>query len=270
MTILHGLSQICYLLLFYVFKSRKKLALTNIQNSFPDMAQNQQLELAKSNYKNTCMVLAETIKGLSLSKNEIKHRVTFKNIELIEHYLQQDQSVIILSAHFCNIDWALSSCAQQLNFPMDAAYRTQRSAWLEEVFYTLRTRFDVTPLPMETFVADSLKRAKVTRMIGMASDQSPKKDDAKYWHFFLNQDTAFHTGTEKFARAFKYPIIFMSLRRIRNGYYEANLELLAEPPFEHEPNYIMKRYVDELEKMIKHNPADWLWAYRRWKLKKAA
>jgi len=214
------------------------------------------------------MVLAESIKALDLSKDDIKKRVKFNNVELLKRYLDQDQSVIVLGAHYCNIDWALFSCAQQVDYPMDAAYRKQRSEWLEKVFYQLRSRFDVNPLPMETFIAESLKRAKVTRMVGMASDQSPKKDDSPYWQYFMNQDTAFHTGTEKFARAFKYPIIFMSMRRVRNGYYEANLELLAEPPFDSEPNYIMKRYLEELEKMIEQNPADWLWAYRRWKLKK--
>jgi len=151
---------------------------------------------------------------------------------------------------------------------MEAAYRTQRSKWLEELFYDLRSRFGVMPLPMETFVADSLKRAKITRIIGMASDQSPKKNDSPYWQLFMNQDTAFHTGVEKFARAFKYPILFMSMKRISNGYYEANLELLAEPPFDSEPNYILKKYVYALENMIINNPSDWLWAYRRWKLKK--
>jgi len=60
----------------------------------------------------------------------------------------------------------------------------------------------------------------------------------------------------------------MSMKRISNGYYEANLELLAEPPFDSEPNYILKKYVYALENMIINNPSDWLWAYRRWKLKK--
>lgn len=216
------------------------------------------------------MVIAETIKSLSLSKDEIKQRVEFTNLHVLEEYLEKDQSAIIITAHFCNFEWALLACAQHLNYPVDTVYRKQRSNSLEKLFYYLRTRFDVTPLPMETCVAESLKRSKITRILAMAADQSPKKKDVPYWQLFLNRDTAFHTGTEKITRAFKYPIIFMSLKRTRKGYYQATFKLLAEPPYTQEPNQIMRAYVNELESLILESPKDWLWAYRRWKLKKPA
>jgi len=216
------------------------------------------------------MVIAETIKALSMSKQEIKRRVEFTNLHILEEYLENDQSAIIITAHFCNFEWALLACTQHLNYPVDTVYRKQRSDSLEKLFYYLRTRFDVTPLAMETCVAESLKRSKITRILAMAADQSPKKNDDPYWHYFLNRDTAFHTGTEKITRAFKYPIIFMSLKRMRKGHYQATLKLLAEPPFDNKPNQIMRAYISELESLILESPKDWLWAYRRWKLKKTA
>jgi KDO2-lipid IV(A) lauroyltransferase len=266
--LLHSLSWLCYLLLFHAFKVRRKLALKNITASFPEYSEAECLELAKNHYKSTCMVIAETIKSLSISKHDIKNRVIFKNLSALEDYLDNDQSVIIVTAHHCNFEWALSACALHLKYPVDAVYRRQRSDWLEKIFYKLRTRFGVIPLPMETFVAESVKRSKITRVLVMAADQSPKRDDKPYWQHFLNRETAFHTGTEKIARAFKYPIVFMSLKRTRKGYYQATLKLLAEPPFAEDPNQIMRLYISELEAQILENPRDWLWTYRRWKLKK--
>ncbi|QMU61322.1 MAG: hypothetical protein GKR92_06290 [Gammaproteobacteria bacterium] len=271
LSFLHSLSWLCYLLLFHVLKVRRKLTLKNIKASFPEYSESECLNLAKKHYKSTCMVIAETIKALSLSKQEIKNRVEFKNLHVLEKYLEQDQSAIIITAHYCNFEWVLLACAQHLNYPVDTVYRKQRTDSLEELFYYLRTRFDVTPLPMETCVADSLKRSKITRMLAMAADQSPKKEDAVYWQHFLNRDTAFHTGSEKITRAFKYPIIFMSLKRMRRGHYQATLKLLAEPPYTtQDPNQIMRAYVSELETLILENPKDWLWAYRRWKFEKPA
>lgn len=268
--LLYGFSWCGYCLLFHIFKVRKTLTLTNIQASFPNYTKEECNDLAKKHYKNICMIIAESIKSLSLSKEEIKSRVEFTNLHLLEEYLKQGQSTILVTAHFCNFEWALLACAQHLNYPVDTVYRTQRSNSLEKLFYHLRTKFDVTPLPMETCVADSLKRSKITRMLAMAADQSPKKNDDPYWQTFLNRDTAFHTGTEKITRAFKYPIIFMSLNRTRKGHYQATLKLLAEPPYTQEPNQIMREYVAELESLILESPEDWLWAYRRWKLKKPA
>jgi len=267
---LYGLSWLTYFLLFYVLKTRRKLTVNNIRTSFPDHSEAECFNLAKNHYKSTCMVIAEAIKALSLSKEEIKSRVEFNNLEIVNNYLQKQQSVIVITAHYCNFEWALLACAQHLDFPVDTVYRKQRTDSLEEIFYHLRRRFDITPLPMETFVADSLKRSKITRLIAMAADQSPKKGDDAYWQTFLNRDTAFHTGSEKIARAFKYPIIFMSLKRTRKGYYQATLKLLAEPPFAQDPNQIMRLYISELEAQVQEEPKDWLWAYRRWKLKKSA
>lgn len=265
---LHAASWVSYIFLFHIFKVRRTLALNNIKASFSDYTDTQCLELAKSHYKSMCMVIAETIKALSISKQEIKKRVEFSNLHVLNRYLEQDQSVIIVTAHYCNFEWALLACSQHLDFPVDTVYRKQRSESLENIFYALRTRFAITPLPMETCVAESVKRSKITRVLAMAADQSPKKEDSPYWQHFMNRDTAFHTGTEKIARAFKYPIVFMSLKRKSKGYYQATFKLLAEPPFDEDPNQIMRLYISELETLVNDSPKDWLWAYRRWKLKK--
>lgn len=226
------------------------------------------MQLAKNHYKNACMVIVEIIKSLSLTKTQIKQRVEFKNADLLEKYLAKDQSVIIVTAHYCNLEWALLACSQHVNYPIDIIYRAQRVAWIESLLYELRTRFSITPLPMETCIAESVKRSKITRIVAMAPDQSPKIIDTPHWQTFLNRDTAFHNGAEKIAKAFKYPLIFMSMKRTRKGYYEATLKLLAEPPYPAQSNEIMHRYVNELETLIIKNPQDWLWAYRRWKINK--
>ncbi len=268
--ILHGLSWLVYILLFHVLKVRRKLTINNLKGTYTEFSDTEILQLAKSHYKSACIVFAETIKAFNFSKQQMKERVTFKNIDVLKKYLDQNQSVIIATAHYCNMEWALLSSAQHIDYPVDTIYRSQRTPMLEKLFFELRTKFDITPLPMETCIADSLKRAKITRIIALAADQSPKKTDIPYWQTFLNRDTAFHTGTEKIAKAFKYPIIFMSMKRTKRGYYEATLKLLTEPPYPKEPNYIMEKYVVELETLVNSSPKDWLWAYRRWKLEKPA
>lgn len=268
LSVLHALAWLLYLLLFYVFKTRRKLAIQNIRTSFGHYSETECLQLAKQNYKNICMVILENIKSLSLSKKQIKNHVTFTNLQVLENYLDNKQSVIIATAHYGNFEWALAACAQAINYPVDTIYRTQKSALFENLFYKLRTRFDVIPLPMETCIAESIKRSKITRVLAMAADQSPKKEDDPYWQHFLNRDTAFHTGTEKIARAFKYPILFMTLKRTRRGYYEASFKPLVEPPFAKQEHDIMQKYIQELENLVLSEPADWLWPYRRWKIQK--
>ena len=268
MWFLYALAWCLYVLLFHVLRTRRRLTLQNLSTSFAERSKSECLQLAKNHYKNTCMVLMEIIKAAGLNEQQLKRRITLRNPEILEKYLVGHQSVIVVTAHHCNPEWALLACALHINYPVDVIYRTQRTAWLEKFFYELRTRFGITPLTMDHCIAASMKRVKITRIIAMAADQSPRKKDALHWQTFLNRETAFHTGTEKITRAFKYPLIFMSMQRARKGYYEATFKLLAEPQYSKQANQCTQKYVNELETLIKASPEDWLWAYRRWKLEK--
>ena len=99
------------------------------------------------------MVIAEIIKTFSLSKSQIKQRIIFKNLEILEKYLANEQSVIIATAHICNFEWALLACALNIDYPVDIIYRTQRSSWLDNIFFKLRSQYGITPLPMDTCIA---------------------------------------------------------------------------------------------------------------------
>jgi len=269
LSILYGMSWVLYILFFYILGIRKQLTIQNIQSTLTQYTDSECMLLAKGHYKSACKVIAEIAKSFSLSKAQIKQRVVFKNIDIVKNFLDQEQSVIVVAAHQANPEWALLACAQYINYPVDLIHRTQKITSIQILAQKLRARFGITTLAMESCIAESIKRSKITRVLAMAPDQSPKKNDEPYWATFLNRDTAFHTGTEKIAKAFKYPVIFMSMKRTQNGYYEASLKLIAEPPYSKQQNDIMQLYVQELEKLVLESPQDWLWAYRRWKLEKS-
>ena len=90
---------------------------------------------------------------------------------------------------------------------------------------------------------------------------------------FLNQDTAFYVGADKIARILDAPVVFVSMRRERKGFYSARLHLLSSPPYDRDPNAdngaeIIERYARALEDEIRASPADWLWIHRKWKYAK--
>ena len=95
-----------------------------------------------------------------------------------------------------------------------------------------------------------------------------RRDEEKHWTRFLNQDTAFFVGADKIARITRAPVFFVGMTRMRRGYYEARLQLLAEPPYAGEGTDIIERYARVAEAHITQHPADWLWMYRKWKYKK--
>ena len=102
----------------------------------------------------------------------------------------------------------------------------------------------------------------------MNADQAPVSTDKRYWTRFLGQDTAFYVGAEQIARATRLPILYVGMRRIRRGYYEVEFTPLWDGHEATDANAITERYARACESDVLKSPADWLWSYRRWRVKK--
>ena len=69
-------------------------------------------------------------------------------------------------------------------------------------------------------------------------------------------------------RAMRLPVFYASVRRVSRSHYEAHFQQLWDGREILDPNQITERYARACEVDVLRSPADWLWSYRRWKLKK--
>jgi KDO2-lipid IV(A) lauroyltransferase len=205
---------------------------------------------------------------MSMSADEMRARITVRNIDIARAYLDRGQSVMLVTAHLANWEWLLHGMAVQLGYPIDAAYKPLHDAWAERLMFEVRSRFGARLIPAKELLADFLKKRGEVRALAMNADQAPVSTDQRYWTTFLNQDTAFYLGTEQISRATRLPVIYLAMRRIRRGYYEVELKELWDGKERIESTQITERYARYNEKEVYKQPADWLWSYRRWKLKK--
>ena len=132
----------------------------------------------------------------------------------------------------------------------------------------VRTRFGARLIPAKELLADFLRRRGIVRALAMNADQAPVSTDKRYWTSFLGQDTAFYVGAEQIARSTRLPILYLLMRRVSRGRYEVEIRELWDGREKLEPNAVTERYARACEADVLKHPADWLWSYRRWKLKK--
>jgi KDO2-lipid IV(A) lauroyltransferase len=156
----------------------------------------------------------------------------------------------------------------QLGYPVDAAYKPLHDAWAERLMRWVRSRFGARLVPAKDLLADFLRRRGITRALAMNADQAPVSTDQRYWTKFLGQDTAFYIGAEQIARATRLPVLYARVRRMRRSYYEVDFRQLWDGREATEPNAMTERYARACEVDVLASPADWLWSYRRWRLKK--
>jgi KDO2-lipid IV(A) lauroyltransferase len=62
-------------------------------------------------------------------------------------------------------------------------------------------------------------------------------------------------------------VIFGEIRRLKRGYYQCTFVPLFDEPKKTELYEITNAHVKYLEKVIREEPAYWLWSHRRWKFK---
>jgi KDO2-lipid IV(A) lauroyltransferase len=130
---------------------------------------------------------------------------------------------------------------------------------------SIRSRFGCQPLEMQETLSKILSKRGSANVFGLVADQTPLADADIYWSTWLNQETAFFTGTERIAGLTKYPVVFIGMKKLRRGYYEIRFENLAEPPYIKNDHTILDRYIVKTEKQIRERPGEWLWSHRRWK-----
>jgi len=265
---LYAFSTFLYLLAFYVVRHRHQVIREQIDKVFPGSSAAEREAVHKQFLKNFCDVLVEVLKSVSMPAAEMRARVRIVNLELARSYLDAGQSVMFVTSHLCNWEWLLHGVALQLGSPVDAAYKPMHDQWAEQLMLGIRSRFGARLVPAKDLLADFLRRRTIVRAVAMNADQAPVSTDQRYWTQFLGQDTAFYIGAEQIARATRLPILYVGVRRIRRGYYEVELQPLWDGREVTASNTVTERYARACEIDVLKRPADWLWSYRRWRLKK--
>jgi KDO2-lipid IV(A) lauroyltransferase len=265
---LYGFSRMLYFIAYYIARHRHHVIREQLAKIFPDVTEAQRRRIHKQYLKNFCDVLVEILKSVTLSADELRARVRMLNLDLAHQYLRNGQSVMFVTSHLCNWEWLLHGVALHLGYPLDAAYKPLHDQWAERLMFKVRSRFGARLIPAKELLADFIHRRGVVRAVGMNADQAPVSTDKRYWTRFLGQDTAFYVGAEQISRAMRLPILFASMHRVRRGFYEVEWHLLWDGREVTAVNEITERYARACEIDVLKSPADWLWSYRRWRLKK--
>jgi KDO2-lipid IV(A) lauroyltransferase len=268
-SVLYLLSGFTAFVLQYVVRYRAKVILQNLQNSFPEKTAAEIKQITKDFYLNLTDVSFESLKLLDISKEELQKRVRITNLDLPIATLNNGQSILSLTSHLCNWEWLLQICAIQSAYPIDAVYKPLHNEKMDLFIYNLRARFGAHPVAMKDTLRELVKNRKTLRAMAMVADQTPPHSEIQHWATFLNQYTPFYVGGDKIGGAMQMPVFFVSMKRIKRGYYEVTFELLKNTPVSKEGHEVTELFITKLEASIKGQPSNWLWSHKRWKHKGA-
>lgn len=264
--VLYLFSDFLFLVSYRLVGYRKKIVRKNLINSFPEKGENELKKIEKQFYKDLCDYGVETLKLLTLSAEELKKRMVYKNPELVKQFSDANQSILLLTSHQFNWEWLLTSGCLYLSLGVDFVYQKQSSKTFDAFSLAGRTRFGAFPIERSQVGREVIKRKNILRGVAIMADQFPgHASDKKHWTQFLNQNTAFFFGLSQVAYMTQYPAVFYGIRKIKRGYYEAEGFIVSMPPYEKGSQQIVDNYAKASEKIIQQYPSGWLWSHNRWK-----
>lgn len=267
---LYLLSDGFYLLLYYVIGYRKKVVFTNLCNAFPEKTEAEIKAIQKRFYRYFCDLFLETFKTLTVSPaTMLKHCSMDPAAEALFNGLAgENQSIIIVMGHKGNWEWAGNTFSMKCKHQLYVIYHPLGNAYFNKLMIKMRTRFGTKLIAMKDTFRDMVQNRSHLTATAFIADQTPAPDKA-YWMNFLNQDTPVFPGTEKIAQKMNYPIVFVSVQKIKRGYYTLSADLLKMPPYTSlREGEITEAHTRRLEAAIIAQPETWLWTHRRWKHKR--
>ncbi len=259
-------SDLSFFVGYYIIKYRRRVAATNLANSFPEKTIIERDQIGKKFYHHLTDTFIESFYYNQISFDKSKKCAKYLNPELVNSYLEKGRQVVLITGHYNN--WELFS-----NWPLYSShrfyliYKALTNSAFDKFFFNLRSRFGGLPLERSATIRQLMDdhNKGIPSVTSFIFDQSPRFHDIQYWNTFLNQDTPWILGAEKLARKLDTVVVFLAIKKIKRGVYEGEHLLITERAAESPKFEITEKCIRILEQQIIDKPEFWLWSHKRWK-----
>jgi KDO2-lipid IV(A) lauroyltransferase len=256
---------VCFLV-YRVIGYRKKVVRENLALTLPHLSDAERKVIEKKFYKHMCDMFLEMIKTMSMSPEEMERRFHVTNIDLVRDYAKRGKSVILVASHYASYEWLLT-INPKLGFQGVAVYKRLANPYFDKLIRKIRSKYNTEMIETRKAIPTMAQNQRngVLSLYGLASDQSPKMERIFHSMKFMGVEVPVHTGAETLAKKYDLAVLFVEVKKVRRGYYEATFIPLADNPKDFENFKITEMYLKEVEKQILEAPEFYLWTHKRWK-----
>lgn len=256
---------VCFLT-YNIIGYRKKVVRTNIKLALPHLSEKERLTIEKKFYSHMCDMFLEMIKTITITQKEIEKRFSFSNMEVYYEMEKKNKSIALMCAHYASYEWVVSMNYYS-NFKGFGIYKKLANPYFDKLVKRIRSKFKAELITTKQTIPTITENHKnhILGLYGFASDQSPKANAAYHWAPFMGHLVPVHTGAEMLAKRLDMNVIFLKVKKVKRGYYQASFEVLSED-VKSVPNYeITDKFLKLVEEQIYEAPEFYLWTHKRWK-----
>lgn len=265
LSILYIVSDLAYLVVYYLVRYRRPVVRVNLTSAFPDKNLREIKKIEKKYYRYLGDQIVETLKLLHISDAELQKRVKVTNAEAVNNCLSRGSNAVLLMGHYNNWEWVqeITRYFIPTAFMVSIYHPLNHEPW-DKIFIQLRSRWNAHIVPMKTAPRVLLSKANMPWVCGFIADGFTHLKHDNNWIEFLNHKTWFIYGPEEIGAKTKADFFYLEMKRIKRGNYEILFHTL-KPKDTSLPFPYTRQFWLEFEKTIEENPPYWLWSHKRWK-----
>jgi len=261
----YGFSDFAFILIFYLARYRRKVVQENLRLALPDLSEKERDRVEKEFYRHLCDLMLEMVKTMDLSKKEVAERYQIKNIEMLRE-LEKERSVMLLCTHYANWEWntSINNVVASKGF---AIYQKIGNKYFDRLIRKIRAKWNTEPIEQKHTVKRIInnENAGIRGVYGIVNDQSPMMSKAQYWSPFMGIKVPIFVGAESLARKLDMATVFLKVKKVKRGYYQAEFIPIVEQGASAGEHEITEKFLRLAEQQIRECPEHYLWTHRRWK-----
>lgn len=248
--------------------SRYKIAIENVEQSFPDFSKSKCKKTAKCAFYNLGITMVEWACFPYISNEELEEYVTFENVDLLKKLISKGKSIIFLSGHFGNWELMVYSFSKLQGIPVNIIVKKQSNKKADDLMNSYRELGGNKTIPMKEVGRSLIKAIRSNEHIAMLVDQAAAGNNKPLYPIFFDRPASTYQTPAYLSLKFDLPLVTGYMQRKDDGRY---LVKLHEIPHEDLPcndegvAVLTQRHVSQLEKVIRAYPNHWSWMHNRWK-----
>lgn len=265
-SLLYGLSNILYYLVYHSIGYRKKVVRENLRLAFPEKSIAEIKAIEKKFYRHMCDMFLEMIKTMGISHEQLQKRFVFTNLEVLHGLEAQNKSIMVMFPHYASWEWSIALDAH-IKSKGYGIYQKINNPYFDKLIRDIREKFGtslISTKETKEIVAKNRREGRLSTY-GILSDQSPMRHKAQYWTSFMGIVVPVHVGAENLCKKLDLPAVYLKVRKLKRGHYQGTFKILAENPKEFKDFEITDAFLREVEDSIREAPEYYFWTHKRWK-----
>jgi KDO2-lipid IV(A) lauroyltransferase len=256
LTIGRGLGRIAY----WVSRRDRRVASINIAMCLPELDEARRKKLVRDHFGSLGCAVLETGLVWWAREERLRSWIRFEGTEHLAHALKQGKGALMLSAHFTTLE--MGARALTLLGPTSVMYLTPRNALIAELSRRSRSRHTVQAVTSEQ-IRDLLQNLKNNLPVWYAPDQRFTDKNSRLVPFFGHPASS-NVATSRLAKISGAPVLPYFPERRGNAYV-----IHIYPPWDNFPSddaiADTQRFHQLIEAHVRMHPAQYLWAYKRFR-----